>query len=144
MTMTTVPTQDAAIEASADEIQILRPSPTIADAQLILQQQAIDATSGAYRGFLLLRDFEIPPTLGQLRKRYPIDSAEYEQVMALLISCETTATFVRQGILNEALVKDVYWIGGVWSSTEKIVKGSRRETGEPRLYENFEWLVKHS
>jgi len=51
------------------------------------------------------------------------------------------ATFVRQGILNEALVHDVFWVAGAWRQSEKICKAMRKEAGEPRIMENFEWLA---
>jgi hypothetical protein len=134
----------ATTAAAADDIQVIRTPPTVADAQLILQQAAVDAMTGANDGFGLLRLFDDPPTLAQLRKRHPTGSTEWAQVMAFFMSCETTATFVRQGILNEALVNDLYWLAGAWRPSEKVVKGLRREAGEPRLFENFEWLVRRA
>lgn len=135
---TTIPTQ---ARAAHQEIQILRTPPTLADAQLILQHQLVDAVSGAHAGYAALAGFEAPPTLGQLRKRHPAGSTEYGQVMAFLSSCETMATFVRQGLLSEALVLDLYAMSGAWRMAERAVKGMRREYGEPRLYEHFEWLA---
>jgi hypothetical protein len=61
--------------------------------------------------------------------------------MGFIGYCEIIATFVRQGILDEGLVQDTFWIEGSWRSMEKIVKGMRRETGEPRIMENIEWLA---
>ncbi|MDQ1697942.1 MAG: hypothetical protein QOJ03_3295 [Frankiaceae bacterium] len=123
------------------ELAVIHTPPTIADAQLIVQMAAVDATSGANEGFGVLRTFEAPPTLGQLRKKHPIGSDGYRQVMAFMASCEMTSTFVRQGLLNEALVHDLYWISGGWVSIEKLVRGMRKEAHEPRLYENAEWLA---
>jgi hypothetical protein len=123
------------------ELAIIHTPPTIADAQLIVQMAAVDAASGANRGFGVLRSFETPPTLGQLRKKQPIGSEGYEQVMAFMASCEMTSTFVRQGLLNEALVQDLYWVSGGWAAIEKLVRGMRKEAAEPRLFENLEWLA---
>jgi hypothetical protein len=116
----------------------------VEDAQLILQQQIVMAMSGANQGYDLLWAFETPPTLAQLRKRHPRESGEYQQVMAFLVACETTATFVRQGILNEGLVNDLYDIASGYGRIEKIIKGIRRETGQPRIGENSEWLAKRA
>jgi hypothetical protein len=129
------------LQPQADEIQIIRTPATIADAQLIVQMARNDAVSGADRGFDVLNRFDTPPTLGQLRKKYPMDSEGYHQVMAFLGSCETTATFVKHRLLNLDLANDLYWIEGAWRAAEKVCKGLRRENGEPRSYENFEWLV---
>jgi hypothetical protein len=141
---TVVPEQAIGQSAATDELAIVRTPPTMADAQLILPQQMDMAASGAMEGLDLLEQFEEPPTLGQFRKRHPRGSAEYGKVMAFLLACETTATFVRQGILNEALVDDLYDVGGAFRRIEKINKGLRRESGQPRLMENTEWLAKRA
>ena len=124
-----------------DEIQVVRTPPTMAEAQLIVQMATNDAISGAYQGYGVLRQFENPPTPAQLRKKHPVTSDEYRYVMAFLGSCEMTATFVKQGLLSEDLVNDLYWVAGGWQVSEKLCKGLRREGGEPRLYENFEALA---
>src|SRR4029079_13702038 len=59
---TTIPQQ-------ADELRIVRTPPTVADAQLIVQMQMAGAVSGANRGYGVIRGFDTPPTLGQLRKK---------------------------------------------------------------------------
>src|SRR3954447_1317829 len=124
-----------------DEIQIVRTPPTMAEAQLIVQMATNNAINGANQGYGLLQQFETPPTLGQLRKKHPVGSDEYRYVMAFLGSCEMTATFVKQGLLSEDLVNDLYWVAGAFRLTEKICKGLRKEAGEPRLYENVEALA---
>src|SRR3954464_8942748 len=103
---TTVPQQ------VTDEIQIVRTPPTLADAQLIVQMATNDAVSGADRGFGVLNRFDAPPTLGQLRKKHPMDTDEYHEVMGFLGSCEMTSTFVKQGLLSLELVNELYWVAG--------------------------------
>ena len=61
--------------------------------------------------------------------------------MAFLAECETIATFVKQGLLDEPLVHDLFWAAGAWTASTEICRGLREEAGEPRLYENFEWLA---
>src|SRR4051794_6120504 len=132
---TTIPQQQT------DELQVVRTPPTIAEAQLIVQMATNDAISGADRGFGLLNQFENPPTLSQLRRKYPIDSDDSRHVMGFLASCEMTATFVKQGLLSEDLVNDLFWVAGAWRVSEKICKALRKESGEPRLYENYERIA---
>ena len=124
-----------------DEIQVVRTPPTMAEAQLIVQMATNDAISGVHKGYGVLREFESPPTPAQLRKKHPIGSDEHAYVMAFLRSCEMTATFVKQGLLSEDLVNDIYWLGDAWEISEKLCKGMRRESGEPRIYANFEALA---
>jgi hypothetical protein len=64
--------------------------------------------------------------------------------MAFLGSSETIGTFVKQGLLDEGLVNDLYWIAGAWKYAEKSCKAMRKETGQPRLFENFERLALRS
>jgi hypothetical protein len=140
---TTVPAQ-AQTAAGADDLQIIQTPPTIADAQLIVQLQMAGSISGADQGWMLLQAFESPPTMSQVKKRHPMGSPEWGQIYAFLASCETMATFVKNGLLNEALVGDVFWITGAWQKAEKICKAMRKEAGEPRLMENIEWLAKRA
>ena len=124
-----------------DDPRIVTTPPSTADAQLILQLMQVNAVSGADEGWHLLNSFETPPTRSQLLRKYPRESAEYRRIQAFLAGCETMATFVRQGILSEALVHDVFWITGAWKRSEKICKAVRKEAGDPRIMENFEWLA---
>ena len=126
---------------AVDEIQIVTTPPTATDAQLILQLMQYNAVSGANAGWDLLLTYETPPTLGQFLKKYPRGTAEQQHVSAFIGSCEVIGTFVKQGVLNEALVQDMFWVAGAWKKAEKICKGLRKEAGEPRLYENFEALA---
>src|SRR5580692_2701735 len=102
----TTPTQ-------TDEIRIVG-GPTIADAQLIVAMQHTDAINGAHEGWRVLHSFDKPPTLAQLRKRYPADSREFGCIMAFLGSCEMLGTFVKQGLLHAGLVHDLFWVEGAW------------------------------
>ena len=116
-------------------------SATVADAQLLVQLMAAGTAAGADRGSGILFANETPPTLGQLRETYPRLSEGYGQVMAFLDQCETIGTFVKQGLLDEPLVQDLFWVAGAWKVSAQICLGMREEAGEPGLYENFEWLA---
>src|SRR5881275_1973956 len=105
---TTIPQQ-------ANELRIVRTPPTVTDAQLVVQMQTANALTGADRGHGILSRFEVPPTLGQLRKKCPTDSDEYRYVMQFLVACETTATFVKHGLLNEELIDDLYAVRADWA-----------------------------
>src|SRR3954462_1533510 len=127
----TSPAQSTLPRPTDDPLRIVTTPPSTADAQLILQLMQVDATTGANEGWHLLTMFETPPTRSQLLRKHPRESAEYRQIQAFLMSCETLATFVRQGILNEALVNDIYWVTGAWRKSEKLCKAMRKEAGDP-------------
>ena len=141
---TTIPAQTAATATATDEIQIIQSPPTYEDAQLIVQLNMMGTMSGAFHGFSLLRTFDKPPTLAQALKRYPLGTEEQGHISAFLGLCETVGTFVRNGVLNEALVNDMYAVENSWTVIEKIAKGMRKQSGEPRMYENAEWLAKRA
>jgi len=126
------------------DLRVVTTPPSTADAQVILQLMQVDAATGADVGWHLLMEFETPPTRSQLLRKHPRESEGHRQIQAFLRSCETLATFVRQGILNEALVHDLFWVAGAWQRSEKLCKALRKEAGEPRLMENFEWLASRS
>src|SRR3954464_8106947 len=95
---TTVPAQ-----ATKDDLRIVATTPKIEQAGLIVQVLQWGTMSGADQGPSLLHQFEEPPPLRQLRRRHDPSRAEYRQVMAFLMSCETFGTFVKQGIISEDL-----------------------------------------
>lgn len=67
---------------------------------------------------------------------------ENESVAKVLGYFETVATFVKRGVLDGDLVRDLVWVEGVWSKVSKHALAAREYEHEPRLYENFELLIK--
>ena len=54
---------------------------------------------------------------------------------------ETIGTLTKNGLLDKALVQDWLWVEGIWAKVSAAAEKVRAETGEPRLYENFEALA---
>jgi hypothetical protein len=54
---------------------------------------------------------------------------------------EFVGTFVKHGILDEALVLDLWWMQGIWDRVGPAALRQRERAGEPRLFENFEALA---
>jgi hypothetical protein len=125
----------------ADAGPTIVPSATIADAQLLVQIMAAGSAAGADRGFQVLSAYPTPPTLSQLREDHARMSEGYREVMAFLGQSETIGTFVKQRVLDEPLVHDLFWVAGAWKVAALVCQGLRDEASEPRLYENFEWLA---
>ncbi|HUI02827.1 MAG TPA: hypothetical protein VLZ77_04755 [Acidimicrobiales bacterium] len=78
-----------------------------------------------------------------MRLGFDPDAARVEDppVRSILYLGETIGTFVKQGVLDGGLVKDLWWIEGLWSKVGPAALRSRETLGEPRLYENFEALA---
>jgi hypothetical protein len=68
-------------------------------------------------------------------------SADQATIRKALSFGETVATLVKQGLLNQELVIDLWWVEGIWSRVGPAAKRQRERLGEPRLYENFEALA---
>ena len=68
-------------------------------------------------------------------------SLDNEDVGKVLMFNETLGTFVKNGLVDAALVYDMWWVEGVWRRVGPYALRLRESAGEPRLYENFEWLA---
>lgn len=65
-------------------------------------------------------------------------------VRAILVFGETVGTFVKRGVLDEGLVRDLWWVEGIWGRVSPAARAERQRLEEPRLYENFEALAGRS
>lgn len=61
-------------------------------------------------------------------------------VRKTLLFNETMGTLVKNGLLNRELVLDWIHVPAVWEHVRPVAMKAREESGEPRLYENFEAL----
>jgi hypothetical protein len=62
----------------------------------------------------------------------------------VLFFCESAATFVKHGVLDGDLLRDLLWIEGIWERVRGYALAARAESGEPRLYENIEAVATHT
>lgn len=111
------------------------------DAQLLVQLIGTPMAERAADGMMLLFGYTTPPSYDEFVKDNPIGSDGFRAVNALLSMNETIGTFVKNGLLDRDLVHDLLWIRGAWDRCKAIALRFRKEGGDPRLYENFEWLA---
>ena len=113
------------------------PKPTHEDAQLVLQLvQAwpVEATDWVWSDeFIADHD--------EFAKKYPGASEELSSVRAILNWYETIGTLFKHGLLNEDLLFDWLAVYAVWNRVKSHALAWREETGEPRMYENFEAMA---
>jgi hypothetical protein len=69
-------------------------------------------------------------------------SMDDPNVRKVLSFAETAGALVKHGVLNVDLLRDVFWIDGIWARVSAHALAAREHEGEPTLYENFEALVK--
>lgn len=115
--------------------------PTKEDGQLLVQlaRLSADMKLGEANGFLwsseFVEDYE------EFKQKFPFGSENARYVGSLAAFYETVATLVKHELISEELIHD--WLGSnlVWERLEKILVGQREESGDPRLWENFEALA---
>ena len=95
----------------------------------ILQWAALEGVGGAL-GSIFAKDFDSENA-----------TLEDPNVRKVLNFGETVGTFVKQGLLDRDLVYDLWAFNPSWKRLSKAALRVREETGEPRMYENFEALV---
>ena len=68
-------------------------------------------------------------------------SARDDDVRKALNFGETIGTLTKHGLLDQALVLDLWWVSGIWGRVAPAAERARQEVGQPALYENFEALA---
>ena len=125
---------------AAQDLTITRTA-TQGDAQLIVSMLQTPTAQHAFDGADLLFSFDEPISFEQFEKDFPHGSEGRRNINALLGFNETLGTFVKQGLLDRALVYDLYWISGIWKVCAPIAHGIRAKANDARMYENFEALA---
>ena len=74
-------------------------------------------------------------------KRYPVGSEEYSKFSKICGHFETIGTLWKHKLINEELLFDWLAVDMVWNRVKGVALGVRQESGEPRLFENFEAMA---
>ena len=117
------------------------PEPGKEDAQLLVQlaRLAADMNLAEASGFMWSEQFV--EDFDEFKQKFPFGSEGAKHLGSIAGFYETVATLVKNGLISEQLIHD--WLGSdlVWNRIDKILLGQREESGEPRLWENFEALA---
>lgn len=116
-------------------------SPTSTDATLLVSIINGPLATRAMDGVGLLFSYDTPPTLSQFEADHPRGTPESSNAYAVLGLGELLGTLVKNGLLNRALVHDMFWIPGMWEKSAGIALGLRERSGTSAMYENFEALA---
>jgi hypothetical protein len=68
-------------------------------------------------------------------------TVEDAAVGKILAFGETISTLVKHEILDKDLLLDLWSVAGTWARVGPAAIRERKRIGEPRLYENYEWLA---
>jgi len=116
--------------------------PTYQDATLLVQLAQWGAVSGVQEAMNWLWSDEFITDYAEFMKKYPPGSEGSANINKICGWYETIGTLHKQGLFNEELLFD--WLAAylVWDRVKGFALGWREQSGEPRIYENFEALAK--
>jgi hypothetical protein len=112
------------------------PRPTYEDANIMLQLVAnwpVEASNWIWSA-QFIADHE------EFTQRYPAGE-ESSYVRGVLNWYETIGTLYKHGLINEDLLFDWLAVHAVWDKVKSHALALRQESGEPRMYENFEAMA---
>jgi hypothetical protein len=115
---------------------------TYQDAMLMLQLAQWASTSGTPEAQNWLWSDKFIPEYAEFLVEYPSGSEGQLKVAKICGYFETLGTLYKHGLFNEDLLFDWMAVSMVWDRVKGIALGIRQETGNPRMYENFEALAK--
>jgi hypothetical protein len=74
--------------------------------------------------------------------KYPATSDQHDYFFHYSAWFELLGTLWKHKLISEALLFDWILVPPRWQRVEKLIAGYREESGEPRMYENFEAMAK--
>ena len=115
--------------------------PTYQDATLMLQIAEWSTVAGLGDASNWMWSDQFITDFAEFAKRYPRGSEGNRNAAKICSYFETLGVLWKHGLLNEDLLFDWVKAHMVWQRINSFVLGMRRETGNPRVYENFETLA---
>ena len=116
--------------------------PTHQDATLMIQLAQWMTASGAQDASNWVFSDQFIPDYEEFIKKYPPGSDGYGKASAVLGWFETVGTLYKQGLFSEDLLFDWLAVFFVWDRMKGFALGFREQSGEPRMFENFEAMAK--
>jgi Domain of unknown function (DUF4760) len=85
------------------------------------------------------------PTDADLREKFP-GSADERSLFVVAQFIETVACLARREVLDASLIVDAVGLllRTRWAMIQPFIERQRRLSGNPYIYENFDWLAKYS
>jgi len=116
--------------------------PTHQDAMLMLQVAQWAAALGVQEAANWMWSDEFVSDYAQFVEKYPPGSDGFANASKICSWFETLGTLYKHGLFNEELLFDWLAVHLVWDRIKGFALGLRDQTGEPRMYENFEAMAK--
>ena len=120
--------------------------PDASDAQVMIALYEAQAAQKITEvmGYIWSDDF--PMDFKAFRERFDrgSNSTEEQDIHRILAYFETIGTLYRNNLISEDLLFDWLAVDMVWGRVKGFVGGIRRETGSPRMFENFEYMARRN
>lgn len=116
--------------------------PNYQDATLMLQLAQWWTASGLSEAMNWMWSDQFVSDYAEFVKKYPPGSEGFANTSKICGVFETIGTLYKHELFNEELLFDWLAIGRVWDRIKGFALGEREQSGEPRMYENFEAMAK--
>ena len=116
--------------------------PTYQDATLLIQLAQWGAASGALEAANWMWSDQFVPDYAKFVEKYPPGSEGFANASRICNYMETIGTLYKQGLFNEELLFDWLAVDLLWDKMKGFALGWREQTGDAKIYENFEAMAK--
>ena len=115
--------------------------PTYQDANILLKLMKLSTMAGLSAATNWMWSDQFILDYEDFIKKYPVGSEEYGKVSKICGHYETIGTLWKHKLINEELLFDWLAVDLVWNRVKGIALGVRQESGESRIFENFEAMA---
>jgi len=115
--------------------------PTYEDAALMVQLAQWRSASGADEALNWMWSDQFIPDYTDFVLKYPPGSEGFANAAKIGGWFETVGTLYKHGLFNEELLFDWLAVDLVWERIKGLVLGTREETGDAKMFENFEAMA---
>jgi len=115
--------------------------PTQKDAELMIELFALGFTPEMKKAWNWVIELK-KQKYEDFIKKNPIGSEGWNNFTSIASVLELVGILVKYGTINEDMTFDCWYTA--WEKLGPLVKGFQKETGQPRFFENYEYLAKKS
>lgn len=120
--------------------------PTRDDADIVLSLGELLASYNMPAAAAFVWSDDFPTDFAQFRDKFPRGKrSDEEDLLRRFLDCfEKAGTLYRNGLLRGDLMFDWLAVAAAWDRVKGYALGVREETGNPRLFENFEYAAEQT
>jgi hypothetical protein len=117
--------------------------PTREDIDIMLRLAQLSALQNLDEAAAFVWSDDFPTDYSQFRAKFPKGKRSQEEGLLhrWLGWWETVGTVYRNGLFSEDLLFDWLAVTTAWDQVKGVALGLREEMGDPRMWENFEYMA---